>query len=283
VLDALRCSRLAEPTACKVMYTRGPGVIQGPPARIQGVCVSGLVAALAAALYALACTASWAVAAGHPVPFAEVISEMQQAYDRVDHYTATFLLQERIDRELRPHQHVMLKFKRPQKIYLRWLQGKHEGRQAIYPAGVDANELWVRLPLPVGAMTVSLDPQSPRARKDSRHTITDVGIGKLIDLVAENVSRGLQRGEITVEDRGHHTTFGRPSQRYILHFPGDPAKGYYCMTAIIDVDREYRLPVYAEIFDWQGQLVERYGYLDVRLNHGLTDADFDPKNPAYGF
>jgi outer membrane lipoprotein-sorting protein len=49
------------------------------------------------------------------------------------------------------------------------------------------------------------------------------------------------------------------------------------------VDREYQLPVYAEIFDWYGQLIERYGYLDVRLNPGLTDADFDPKNPAYGF
>jgi hypothetical protein len=55
------------------------------------------------------------------------------------------------------------------------------------------------------------------------------------------------------------------------------------MTAIVDVDQAYQLPIYTEIFDWHGQLVERYGYLDVRLNQGLTDADFDPKNPAYGF
>ena len=178
---------------------------------------------------------------------------------------------------------LLLKFKKPLKVYLRWLKGKHEGRQALYPAGVDGNELWVRLPLLVGAVTVSLDPQSPRARKGSRHAITDVGIGKLLDFITENASRGMQRGEVTIEDRGQHTTFDRPSQRYILHFPADPAKGYYCMTAIIDVDREYQLPVYAEIFDWHGQLIERYGYLDVRLNPGLTDADFDPKNPAYGF
>jgi outer membrane lipoprotein-sorting protein len=43
------------------------------------------------------------------------------------------------------------------------------------------------------------------------------------------------------------------------------------------------LPIYVEIFDWQNELVERYGYRDLRLNPGLTDADFDPKNPAYGF
>jgi hypothetical protein len=110
-----------------------------------------------------------------------------------------------------------------------------------------------------------------------------VGIGKLLDFITENASRGMQRGEVTIEDRGLHSTFDRPSRRYILHFPADPTKGYYCMTAIMDVDHEHHLPVYAEIFGWQGQLIERYGYSDVRLNPGLTDADFDPRNPAYGF
>jgi len=231
----------------------------------------------------LVCATSVALAEATLGPFEHLLDGMNQAYSRVDHYTTTFLLKERVDRELGPNQWLMLKFKKPLKIYMRWLKGKHENRQALYPAGVDGNELWVRLPLLVGAVTVSLDPQSPRARKDSRHAITDVGIGRLVDLITENTSRGLQRGELTIEDSGQRTAFDRPAQRYILHFPADPGKGYYCMTAIIDVDHEYRLPIYAEIFDWHGQLIERYGYIDIRLNPGLTDADFDPKNPAYGF
>jgi hypothetical protein len=93
----------------------------------------------------------------------------------------------------------------------------------------------------------------------------------------------LQRGELTIEDSGRRTTFDRPTQCYILHFPAERAKGYYCKTALIDVEQGYRLPIYAEIFGWHGQLIERYGYLDVRLNAGLTDADFDPKNPDDGF
>ena len=55
------------------------------------------------------------------------------------------------------------------------------------------------------------------------------------------------------------------------------------MTAVVEVDHDYRLPIYAEIFDWDGQLVERYGYRNLRLNPGLTDEDFNPKNPDYGF
>lgn len=135
----------------------------------------------------------------------------------------------------------------------------------------------------IGAITISLDPQNPRARKGGRHAITDIGIGRLLDFISENAQRGLQHGELTIEDGGRRTTFDRPVHRYTLHFLDNPAKGYYCMTAIIDVDREYHLPIYAEVFDWDGRLVERYGYLDLRLNPGLTDADFDPKNPDYGF
>jgi Protein of unknown function (DUF1571) len=104
-----------------------------------------------------------------------------------------------------------------------------------------------------------------------------------VDFVAENARRGIERGEVTIEDAGQRTTFERPSHRYILHFPDHPAKGYYCMTAVVEVDHDYRLPIYAEIFDWDGQLVERYGYRDLRLNPGLTDEDFNPKNPDYGF
>jgi outer membrane lipoprotein-sorting protein len=215
--------------------------------------------------------------------FGRLLEEMKQAYAWIDHYTATFLIQERVEGELRPPQRLDLKFKKPLKVYLRWLTGKNEGRQALYPVGVDGNELWVRVPMLVGAITLSLDPQSPRARKDGRHPITDVGIGRLLDLISDNASRGLQRGEVMIADGGQHTTFERPTQRYTLHFPNDPAKGYYCMTALIDVDRQYRLPIYAEIFDWDSQLIELYGYLNLRLNPGLTDEDFNPKNPAYGF
>ncbi len=244
--------------------------------RLYGLAMLGLVVMLV-----LVCTVSVARPAVSPAEFVLLLEEMKRAYERVDHYTATFLIQERVDRELGPTQQLELKFKKPLKIYLRWLTGKHEGRQALYPVGGD--ELWVRQPLLVGAMTVSLDPHSPRARKGGRHAITDVGIGRLLDFISENASRGLQRSEVTIEDGDRRTTFGRPTRRYILHFPTDPAKGYYCMTALIDVDREHRLPIYAEIFDWHSQLIERYGYLDLRLNPGLSDEDFDPKNPAYEF
>jgi outer membrane lipoprotein-sorting protein len=237
----------------------------------------------AALLVVVAGIASLALGKSPSADFLQLLDEMERAYAGVDHYTATFLIQEFVDGKLQPKQLIALKFKKPFKVYLRWLEGPNEGRQAIYPAGADGNELWVRVPLLVGAVTVSLDPHSSRARKGSRHPITDIGIGRLLEFIAANVRRGLERGELTIADGGPRTTFGRPAWRYILHFPDDPGRGYYCKTAVLDVDREHRLPIFADIYDWHDQLVERYGYLQLRLNPGLTDADFDPKNPEYGF
>jgi hypothetical protein len=215
--------------------------------------------------------------------FAQLFGEFEQTYARVHDYTATFLIQEFVDGKLTPRQLIALKFQKPLKIYLRWIEGPNEGRQALYPAGVDGNQLWVRVPLLVGAVTMALDPQGPRARKGRRHAITDVGIGHLIELLGDNVRRGTHQGELTIVDGGYRTTFERPTLRYRLYFPDNPAKGYYCRTAVIDVDREHRLPIFVEVYDWNDQLVERYGYLNLRLNPGFTDEDFDAKNPAYGF
>jgi len=223
------------------------------------------------------------VSDGMPADFSQVLDDMQRVYAQVDHYTATFLLQERIRGDLGETQLAALKFKKPFKVSMRWLDGPNKGRQALYPAGPGDNRLLVRIPILVGAITLRLDPQGGVAMKGRRHPITDIGIGRLLEFLRESAHRGPGEGEFFVEDRGAHTTFDRPTHRYSLHSRADRLRGYDGMSAVIDVDRERHLPIYMELSDGNGQLVERYGYLDLHLNPGLTDADFDPKNPHSGF
>jgi Protein of unknown function (DUF1571) len=110
----------------------------------------GTVSLVAAFTLAIACTASGVQREASSSAFVEVLEAMRRAYAQLDHYTATFLTQERIDGELRPEQWVAIKFKKPFQVYLRWVKGRHEGRQALYPAGADGREVLVRVPLPVG-------------------------------------------------------------------------------------------------------------------------------------
>lgn len=58
---------------------------------------------------------------------------------------------------------------------------------------------------------------------------------------------------------------------------------YYAARGSVWVSPERLLPTRIEIFDADGELYERYVYAEVRVNVGLTDADFDPENPDYRF
>ncbi len=55
------------------------------------------------------------------------------------------------------------------------------------------------------------------------------------------------------------------------------------------IDRELGVPIRFEAYDWPKhpgaapELVEEYSYLDLKLNVGLSEHDFDPNNKAYSF
>ena len=66
-------------------------------------------------------------------------------------------------------------------------------------------------------------------------------------------------------------------------FPRDKAKGYDAYRLIIHQDIESKILVSIQLYDWDDHPFEMYGYEDLKLNAGLTDADFDPKNPDYHF
>ncbi len=59
--------------------------------------------------------------------------------------------------------------------------------------------------------------------------------------------------------------------------------------AQIYIDVERLIPLKFASFSWPKtpdaapELLEEYTYQDLKTNIGLNDADFDTKNPAYGF
>jgi outer membrane lipoprotein-sorting protein len=58
---------------------------------------------------------------------------------------------------------------------------------------------------------------------------------------------------------------------------------YYAARGTVWVSADSSLPTRIEILDASGELYERYVYSDVQINIGLTDLDFDSKNPDYRF
>jgi len=104
-----------------------------------------------------------------------------------------------------------------------------------------------------------------------------------VKVLRENVSKGLEAGELEFKEHGEDMVYGRKAQKIELVLPKTKAKDYYCYRAVIHVDLETTLPIKVQIFDWDNLLIENYGFENLNLKAGLTDADFDPKNPAYKF
>lgn len=214
--------------------------------------------------------------------WAKWIGEAEARLARVDSYTAVFHKQERIDDRLSEEETIFMKFKRPFKVYMKWIRPPHEGRELLYVEGWNGNRIRIHggggL---VGLFTWNVDPQGRAVMNEHRHVITESGLEYLVGVVAANIRKGTAAGEVRFLDMGRDTVYGRDARKVEIRFPADKAKGYYGYRAILSLDAETRMPLRALVFDWDDRLVERYEYEDVRLDAGLTDADFAPGNPAY--
>jgi outer membrane lipoprotein-sorting protein len=230
---------------------------------------------LAAVLLALAVPA-----AAEPA----LVAAMEAAYARVEAYTARFERQEVVGGVQRPRHEILLKYQRPGRIYMRWLTGPKQGREILLVPGRDDGHALVHEPGAVaGLFTLVMPPDSPHILKQSRYPVTDVGIGRLIELIGADARRAEREGRLGLRELGPAQDGGRPARAVELTFPADRALGYHARRVVVTVDAERSLPLRAKIHDHDDRLVGEYAYLDVRLDVRLTALDFDPANPSYGF
>ena len=216
----------------------------------------------------------------------EVESWLRQAETtlaRTESYTATFYKQEKIQGKLTDEETIFLKFKKPFKVYMKWTKEPYKGRESLYVDGCNDNLVKVRECGLAGIMTVNLDPKGSLIMKGSRHPVTDSGIENIVKLIKGNLEKGLKAHEINLKEQGEEKIYGRTTKRIEVIFPKSKAKGYYCYRALINLDAETKLPVRVQIYDWDDTLLESYGYEAIKLNAGLTEADFDPTNSEYRF
>lgn len=211
------------------------------------------------------------------------INEAEAALAQVENYGAIFRKQERIEGKLMQEETVLFKFKRPFKVYMKWIKKPYKGREVLYAEGWNKNLMMVRGSGITGMVTVNLDPKGSLAMRGCRHPITDSGLEHLVKVIGDNVRRGIRDGELDFKEMDKETVYGRRTQRIEITLPIDKTKGYYSYRARLSLDIEKKVPIKVQIYDWDNNLVEDYGYGDLKLNANLTDADFSPKNPEYKF
>jgi len=216
-------------------------------------------------------------------PLGTMLSEAKAAYSRVRDYTCVFTRQERVGGVLGAEQVAELKVRaKPYSLRVRfarpdavagleesYVSGSRTGKMKYRPAGAKGVN---------GFQLVSLD--DPKVLAETRHPLTEIGIGATIDLLTNVANREKALGNPLEVYPTAYQFAGRNVTRYEV-LARRPHTFRYAHRMLVYVDQQTKLPVRFEAYDspkpgtTAGELLEAYSYTDVKLNPGLGDSTFE--------
>ena len=233
-------------------------------------------------------------------PALELARQALSKFQReVDDYTATLIKRERIAGSLGQEMTMAIKVRtrrmegdklvRPLHVYLKvldpwlargrevvWIENRNEGKLIAHEGGLK------------NLIRVSLSPTDTLAMLGNKYPITEIGLAKLMEKLIEKGERDRRAGPCEVTITPGAEVANRQCLLIEVKHP-DPDPRFDFHIAQIYLDEERRIPLRYVAYLWPDKpgaappLEEEYTYVDVKLNVGLTDADFDPENPAYEF
>ena len=217
----------------------------------------------------------------------------------VDDYTGRLIKRERIQGKLGNEVQMNLKVRtrreadgkvtRPLSAYLKFLEPKSvRGREVIWTEGANGNKLTGHEGGMLNLMRVQLEPTGMLAMIDNKYPITEIGLARLVEKLIEKGERDRRIGPCEVQIVEDQRVGDRTCRLVqVTHPEKDSRFDFHIAQIFIDVER--MIPLRYAAFLWPTEpggeppLEEEYTYLDLKLNVGLTDADFDPDNPDYNY
>lgn len=177
----------------------------------------------------------------------------------------------------------------PFSIYTRFLGPKSKaGQEAIWVDGRDDGMILGHGTGFLNVKTVKLDPESRFAMSGNRYPIYEIGFRNLIMKMKEFGKNDRNYGEcevqidrnVLVDERSCTlVTVTHPIKRD--HFEYHIAKIY--IDDEFEVITGYEGYLWPETVGGEPVLLEKYFYVDLELNSGLEDVDFDTANAAYDY
>ena len=174
---------------------------------------------------------------------------------------------ERTRGRLQPEEEIVMSIRRePKAVRFTWENGPNQGREVIYSSAIDPRMLFVHMSntaIPLPTMKIPVD--SPMVTSNSRHSITDAGLDRVIQNLRK-ASAGAEADGVN-DDRKALTYDGletppgatKPSHRFTHRTPSNE-------TWTVYLDAKTLLPTLVFAKDVNGELIERYRYEEVREN-----------------
>jgi hypothetical protein len=240
---------------------------------------------------------SAAAANEHPL-----MPALRWAYDgmgnieKLSDYSATLVKRERLDGKLGEFQHMYVKVRhKPFSVYMYFISpAKVKGQEVLYVEGRDDGKMSAHATGVKDKLfgTVKIPPDGPIAMEGQRYPLTELGILNLTKRLVQVAEQDIKYGECEVKFFKNAKIKQESGDRVCTCIQVKhpvPRRNFLFYEARIFVDDELNVPIRYESYDWPKEkgvpadLMEEYTYMNLKLNNGFTDADFDIKNPNYHF
>ncbi|MEL6350056.1 MAG: DUF1571 domain-containing protein [Myxococcota bacterium] len=217
--------------------------------------------------------------AAPPETISTLLTEVSAANASLQDATYTVERSEWVGGRQLPPQTIAVRYRRPEALWLQWVDAVYPGRKLLYQKGWNGGQLRVRpssyLPL------LNLSPTGMIAMRDSRHPVWMISLSRIVDKVLGVTALLAQRPELVAEytDEGTQRAGGTDSRCYRVTLPYEREPALYAPQVRVCVGLDSRLPT--RFSAWKNEdgairQVEDYVFQDLVVNPGLTDADFDP-------
>lgn len=210
-----------------------------------------------------------------------------ETYATFDSYIARMRRREQVNGKDKPEELMLLKFRKtPFSVYFKWLGSEGQGREVVYVNGQNGSLMHTLLaagdmPFAPAGKRMALAPDSILVRAASRGSITEAGIGTLID----DYGRRLAASESDSVKYGTHKylglvtrpEFSGPQEGVDVTIPPNllpqlPRGG----RRLLFFDYATHLPDLLITYDSTGHEVEYYCYDRFQYPVRLDDNDFNP-------
>jgi len=234
-----------------------------------------------------------------PIDRALMIAEdgLQHIRSDVRDYSAMLIKRERIDGIVGDPEYMNIKVRNrresegvPLSIYMNFLKpSKVKGREVIFVEGQNAGKLVAHEGTGMFKhVTAKLDPEGMMAMRGNRYPIHQAGIENLVYRLIEKGNRDKEFGDVEVKFYEKTKINKRECMLIQVTHPNKRPEYDFHICRVF-IDKELNVPIRYSAYGWpdhaggKPKLEEEYTYLNLALNIGLTDSDFDPKNGSYKF
>ena len=237
-----------------------------------------------------------------PVPedqwqaFRQMISDAKVRFETINRqfgsYACIVTMRETVGGELQDMRRAQMIFRaEPFSVYMKYITPDNiVGREMIYVEGqyygkIISTKGGFRPAL--AHITRAIKTDSPLARAESNHSLKELGIASMMKQLLDVAYSTEQFPDCKIEFIENASIDNRAcTVIQITHEPKSKVFPFY--KGQVFIDNQYQVPVRFVCYNWPDSsgyatIREEFTYTNIIPNISVTDADFDYRNPRYGF